>query len=377
MTTVQRAFFELVRAGLWGTQANAEAFDNNTDWNQLYICGKNQTLLGIMLDGMQTLPEELRPPRALYLKWCASVLQTEENNRHLNSEVGKLFTLLRAHGVEPVLLKGQGVARNYRQPLHRQCGDIDIFIGKQNFELVNQLLRTDGEEKGEVTYKHSSYNWHNVIIENHRILTQMMSPRANRRLQQYIASWHGTDKAVKFNLEGYEVTVPPVEFDAIFLLFHAVHHLFDMGIGFRQICDWACLLRRNRESINRDHVAHKLTELKLDRTAKIFGALTVNCLGLDRTELPLDFSQEEEKVSEWLLDIIWGGGNFGKFDKNKKLRPKGYWRGKWHTFTTAFHRQLNFRHIAPSEAFWTPIMLITNLIQTQIYIHFRRNNKNQ
>ena len=92
----------------------------------LYQSAKVQALLGITFDGMQTLPQELRPKRELYLKWCNALLQIEENNHILNQEIAKVYTLYRANQIEPVLLKGQGVAQNYRNPLHRQCGDIDL-----------------------------------------------------------------------------------------------------------------------------------------------------------------------------------------------------------------------------------------------------------
>lgn len=370
MTTEQRAFFELVRAGLWGTTADASAFNDKTDWNGLYNRGRSQTLLGIMLDGIQTLPETLRPERSLYIRWCASVLQTEENNRKLNREAGNLFTLLRAHGVEPVLLKGQGTARNYLRPLHRQCGDIDIFIGDEYFELVNDLLRQEGCSNGETTYKHSGFNWHGVSVENHRVPVKMNSPLSNRRLQRYIASWHGTDKAFRFDLDGCTVTVPPVEFDVFFLLLHAMNHLLHGGIGLRQVCDWACHLHYNRAVIDQKSLASQLQSLHLERAVRVFGALAVKYLGLPEEELPVRLQSGDEKLGDWLLEDIWRNGNFGYSNAGRKPRPKGYWRGKWHTFTTSMERIGSLWRVAPMEALWTPVTMIDNLLQAQKYKYF-------
>lgn len=370
MTTEQRAFFELVRAGLWGTTADASAFDDKTDWNGLYNCGRSQTLLGVMLDGIQTLPETLRPERSLYIRWCASVLQTEENNRKLNREAGNLFTLLRAHGVEPVLLKGQGTARNYLRPLHRQCGDIDVYIGNENFERVNRLLEQDGHRPCEVNYKHSTYDWHGVSIENHRILAKMKSPLSNRRLQRYVASWHGTDKALRFDLDGCMVTVPPVEFDASYLLFHSVDHLLNSGVGLRQVCDWTCLLHNNRTVIDREAIARQLRLLRLERAARIFGAIAVEYLGLPEEELPVRLQSGDRKLGEWLMEDIWRNGNFGHSNAGRKPRPKGYWRGKWHTFTTSMDRIRSLWRVAPMEALWTPATMIDNVLQAQKYKYF-------
>ena len=80
MTPIQKQFFALVQSGLWGTPVDTTLFNIQTDWAQLYQSAKVQALLGITFDGMQTLPQELRPKRELYLKWCNALLQIEENN---------------------------------------------------------------------------------------------------------------------------------------------------------------------------------------------------------------------------------------------------------------------------------------------------------
>ena len=370
MTTEQRAFFELVRAGLWGTAAEPSAFGSDTDWRQLYKYGKSQTMLGIMLDGIQTLPSDLRPDRGLYLQWCASVARTEDNNRKLNAEIGNLYALLRGHGVEPVLLKGQGVARNYREPLHRQCGDIDIYIGLKNFELVNSLLSREGEEEAEPTSYHRTFDWHDVVVENHSVLIKMNAPAANCRLQRNIASWHGTEREVRFDLAGCEVSVPPVEFDAVFVLYHAVNHMLYEGVGLRQVCDWACLLHRNSATIDRTGVAREFRALHLAKAARVFGALAVKYLGLPAGNVPVEFGPKDEAACDWLMGEIWDGGNFGHSSAARKPRPKGYWRGKWHTFTAALNHGRKLWRLAPRETIWIPFTMIMNVIKVQWHLRF-------
>ena len=91
MTPIQKQFFALVQSGLWGTPVDTTLFNIQTDWAQLYQSAKVQALLGITFDGMQTLPQELRPKRELYLKWCNALLQIEENNHILNQEIAKVI----------------------------------------------------------------------------------------------------------------------------------------------------------------------------------------------------------------------------------------------------------------------------------------------
>ena len=72
----------------------------------------------------------------------------------------------REAGLHPILLKGQGIATHYINPLHRQCGDIDVYIGKEGQPIANNiLLRHGAEAEGEASDKHGSYSFHGVPIE--------------------------------------------------------------------------------------------------------------------------------------------------------------------------------------------------------------------
>ena len=143
---MQHAFFSLVRSGLWGTPADRQLFRSVSpdDWETVYRMANSQALLALTFDGISSLPAELRPPRALYLKWAARTAQIEQANKRLNQLLPELNTLYREAGLHPVLLKGQGIGTNYRTPLHRQCGDIDIYLGKQGQPIANRLLLQQG-----------------------------------------------------------------------------------------------------------------------------------------------------------------------------------------------------------------------------------------
>lgn len=356
MTLIQTQFFELLRSGLWGTAAEATLFDAQTDWKQLFRFSKAQALLGIVFDGVQTLPEEKRPPRQLYLQWCNALLQVEDNNRKINRELANVYDLFRENQIEPVLLKGQGVAQNYRQPLHRQCGDIDLYIGELYYELANRLLRQEATEEHEENYKHTCLLWHGVSVENHRVLAKLSSPGADRWFQKEVAWWHNTSLCRSVYIDECRVTVPPLTFEVAYLLVHAVLHFLNGGIGLRQVCDWVSLLHAQKKKIDYERVRELLDGWGLSKAAKAFGVLAVNRLGLPPEDLPMPYTDKDLKVADWLLDDIWTGGNFGHFDAKNK-RPKGYWSGKWHTFTRSAKRCRQLGALAPAEARWHPFTL--------------------
>lgn len=365
MTILQKQFFALVRSGLWGNEAEATLFDASTDWAMIYQSARKQALLGIVFDGVQTLPKEKQPPRNIYLQWCNAILNIEENNRVLNRELANVYALMRENGIEPVLMKGQGVAQNYRNPLHRHCGDIDLYIGPKDYEKANALLRKESTSEHEENYKHTSLTWHGITIENHRILTELSAPTANRRLQTEINRWHGTTECQKRSINSLEVTLAPLPFDTAFVLIHSVQHFLNEGIGLRQICDWACMLQAQRNLPGREDTAHLLKTFGLEKAARVFGALAVSYLGLSKETLPIAFQNKDLPKAQWLLNDVWQGGNFGQYDQNRKKRPRGYWSGKWFTFTRAIGRCWELGALAPGEARWYPLVLIKHSMGVQ------------
>lgn len=371
---MQHAFFSLVRSGLWGTLPDEALFRplSANDWQTLYRMAQAQALLAIAFDGVSLLPDELRPPRPLYLQWAARTAQIEQANERLNRLLPELNTLYSNAGLHPVLLKGQGIGTNYRNPMHRQCGDIDIYIGKEGQLTANRILLEQGATvEGEASEKHASYNLKGVHIENHRIILHLNNPLADRRLRKIIHEWYpdGTES-------GCDMPLPPATFNALYIFLHAFIHFLNSGIGLRQVCDWTCLLAKRHKEIDASILLRQLQDLGLLRAAQSFGYIAVTRLGLPAGLLPFPL-EDIKQPGEKLLEDILATGNFGQHDARIKPRPKGYWAGKWHTFCRAARRCNELRQFAPVEAFWYPVNLIKGTIVIQINRLKGKNSQGQ
>ena len=363
MNDTLNKFFELLRSGLWGTEPAIPLFENKTDWNKIYEISRQQALLAIVLDAINKLPENLKPSRGLYIKWCADVLQIEDENHRLDREVVSLFTMLEDNGVNPILMKGQGISRNYIIPDHRSCGDIDIYIGKKNYDKVNDLLSIEGKALEKWSPKHIMYEWHDVIVENHRIMAKLNSPISNRKLQEIINDWHFNNNTDTIEIENKEIKMPPLEFNVVYLLLHSVVHLMTLGIGLRQTCDWAMLLHKKRNLINKEEVKSILKELGLTQPAKVFGALAVNYLGMPQEDLIIPFSNKDKEHSKFLLEDILYNGNFGFSGERIKQRPKGFLKRKIYNLYNTTRRANKLKNIAPREALWAPYKRFENFFK--------------
>lgn len=361
--TIQKTFFSLLRSGLWETPIDIALFSSlsDADWKSIYHTAQSQSLLAIIFDAILTLPEELRPPRQLYLQWATQTARVEQANKHLNQILCEITKLYQDAGLHPVLLKGQGIGIYYRNPLHRQCGDIDVYFGKEGQKIANHILSEKGAQTVlEDTVKHTCYIFKDAHIEHHRKIQTLSNPFSNHRFSLWVNEWYpnGAESC-------HIMPIPPLTFNAIYIFLHAFKHFMNSGIGLRQLCDWACLFHKRYQEIDTSAFKRHLKELGLVRAAEAFGYVMVTYLGLPAEQFPLSLENAKER-GEILLQEIFFTGNFGKCDTRVSTRPKGTWAGRWHTFRHAVSRSHKFRQFAPSEAFWYPYELITGRITMQL-----------
>lgn len=373
ITKIQQQFSVLLKAGLWGKEGDASLFGGDTDWMELMMMAKRQACMGVVYDGILTLPKELQPPRGIFLQWSNIVALIEEDNEFLNGKVAEVFTLYRENGLHPVLLKGQGVAQCYRNPLHRNSGDIDVYIGNADYEKANALLREEATSEHEENNKHASIHWRGVTIENHRIMTHLNAPGCNSFFVKALNEWY-PQGARSLKVGGYEAAVCPVEFDITFVLIHSVLHFLNEGVGLRQICDWTCMLHAHGRKMGKEHFLYLLKGIGMLKAARAFGVIATEFLGLPPEDLPFELKKKDYELGEWLLHDVLEGGNFGWYYQNKKKRPKGYWAGKWHTFTQAFQRCRELGRLAPAEARWFPLYLAYASAKMQIKLRLKIYN---
>lgn len=311
-------FFALIRSGLWGGKAASSPFDGGADWEALLRLASMQSLTGIFADGAGTLPRELMPPAETARRLFVTVESIRRANRRLDAVLAELEAGLRREGIEGILLKGQGVARAYLNPERRMCGDIDLYPGKGDAYLrCCEIVRSLGESEGreDESEKHFHFNRRGCSIEIHSHVMLAADPFVNRRLQRWTDEMlDDPSKLRHVEINGVEVNLPPVDFDAVFILQHIANHLLKGGIGLRQLCDWSRYLHVHAAEIDRARLGNNLRTLRLMNCWQLFGWLAVNRLGLPEAEMPF-YSPRHEKRALRCLRIILRKGNFGQYDK--------------------------------------------------------------
>ena len=339
-----RQFFELLRIALRGDSPQPPpegkggihpegngSFPLGEDlgeaqWRELYRMAQKQTLVGVLFAAIERLPQEQRPPKSVLLQWYMMKERIVTMNRLLNRRAVETAGYFHAAGFDNCILKGQGIATLYPDPLLRTPGDIDIWLGGGR-EKIYDFARDRVGLQG-LTYQHIHYPLHkDVEVEVHTTPGYLYAPRANSKLQRYFAAGAAEQFAHEVALpEGVgSISVPTAEFNRVYILLHIYMHLFGEGIGLRQVLDYYYVLRQPATAETRERTVATLRQLRMMRFARAMMWVQREVFGLEEQYLLVE---PDEREGRFLLEEIMLAGNFGKYDaridrtNHHKLLPR-------------------------------------------------------
>ena len=271
--------------------------------------------------------------------------QIKQQNEIVNERTEMLTRILAAWGYRTCILKGQGVAQLYSNPLLRQSGDIDIWVDGKQDEIIS-CLRNNFIGIRNIDYVHSGAGFFNdVEVEVHFRPSWMYNPFSNRKLQKYFIENKDMQFANSDDKVGF--AYPTIGFNLVYSLIHINRHIFEEGIGLRQILDYYYILKHSNKQ-EREGAFNTLKSLNLNKFTGAIMYVLQDVLGIE-DELLLCAPDQKEGV--FLLDEIMRGGNFGQYDD----------RNKWYEVNQYLKRGLfnakrNIRYLThyPSEVIWIP-----------------------
>lgn len=252
LTKIQDTFLHLVRLGI-GTSEDIPVLEG-VDWQAVEDLANEQGLLGVMLDGVDKLPRELRPEKKAIIQSIGQLVQTEQMFAVQEHAAAEMALLLHQHGIRTYVLKGAVVAECYPRPEHRRSVDMDCFLlpeeGSEDFwEKGNRVVEEAGFEVARGFYKNSTFHLPGLTVENHRFMTPFRGNRRMRRLERLLQAMIAED-AGSDRFEGTWMYRPPVMVSALFLVEHAYSHFLHEGLTWRHVLDWQMFSRRHQAEID-------------------------------------------------------------------------------------------------------------------------------
>ena len=350
MSTVETQYFALLRAALWDTPA---VIDGPIDWMGVMELAKHHTNQVLVSGVASQMTGDNRPPEALLGQMQAAMRGNLLSQMRLKQILSSAVELLRQHDIEPVLLKGFSLAMLYPNPILRQFGDIDLYVGLGHFHEACRLLRTlpGGYNWGEEVDSGHQYNieFGNYPMEIHRVSADVIDPK---EAKTYAAierdGLRGDSQRVE--MDGLDVTIPSKEFMVFYTFYHAWHHFLTSGVGWRQISDVAMALHAYHGQLDEEKLRQWLTDMHLVKPWQAFGYLMVHQLGLPEAELPF-YDAGCQRTARRLFRVVMEEGNFNRHSRFKQRRPKNKLMRKLHSFIGIFVDFFHHARVFPSSAF--------------------------
>lgn len=388
-------FFELIQVAI-GNRASLSSAPTAEEWEDIYEECKKQSLTGIAFAGVERLPREQMPPGRRIRQWAVKVDKIKERNKEVSEECRQISTLFEKNGFDAVILKGQGNYAYYPEHLQelRAVGDIDVWV-RPNENVNGNVNVNENDKKGKFvkgviefcrSVKKGEYvYYHNMDfpvlketpVEVHYRPTWLYNPFRNRALQRWFGQF--TVNSLQFTVyDGY--CIPSVEFNVVFQLLHLYKHIFEEGIGLRQLLDYYFVVtsyetspKRLRNASDARYESESSNPLNYETIELIRKLGLESFAGAVMYVMQQVFAmptgkmlyKPDEKRGERLLEEIMKGGNFGKYDERynwaETTNGSMDYRGASYAVTRLRHNA-KFLCDYPSEVLWEPLFRVYHWI---------------
>lgn len=335
---------DLVKSALWNHKVEG-VYDAKMFMYVLQMA-EEQTISGLVFDGLSNLSEAQRPEQEFIFEISGITFQIENQNSLLNKKIEDVAEKFRQAQISSVMIKGQGLSELYPFPMHRQSGDVDLYIPKEHYKRAFEIALSWNPSDYDYTSEHANLKFDDWVLELHTSLVDSRMWRSARRMDK----WFKEQLSSAVNTS-HNMLVPDEMFNVVFVFYHFFHHFMTSGAGLRQLCDWTLCLKeyRNKYGTSRDAELKKmLVRFKLLRPWLGFGNIVVKDLGLPLEMMPLFVNWDQHKTSK-ILDRIFEEGNFGMFSTQKHYSSH-YWMRKWYSFTDQLSRQYQLLSLFPGNA---------------------------
>ncbi len=296
---LKESFLALVRLGIGHPVG---VLPESFDWPALQILATQQGLSPIVVDGIEKLPDSMRPPKELLLQWIGALMQEEVTYAVQWKSAVEMALLMKQEGIRTYVLKGNVVAECYPKPNHRRSVDMDCFLRDEDgaeevWEMGNQVVERQGFEVRRDYYKNSTWVLPGLTVENHRWLTPFRGNKRlmalERQLQKMLREDSGADK-----FDGTSLCRPPVMVTALFLIEHAYSHFLHEGLNWRHVLDWVMSYKRHKDEIESSQLDRWIDEFGFRRFYESYWRLGQYLLG----EVSEDALTDKDRN---MLDDVW------------------------------------------------------------------------
>jgi len=227
-------------------------------------------------------------------------------NQQNMSVQGKIIKKLLENGITCAVIKGTSVSVNYKEPIVRTLGDIDILVRPSDYDMAIKLVcGNDCKDESSEDHKfHFKYTIDGVAVEIHKYVTEYTDDAYGAVTEAFMEK--ALDDVEFKRIDEFEFPVLKNNFQAATLLLHIQRHFFENRLPIRMLCDWAMFIQNVDKNEWDDSIYPFISKMGLN---PLSDALTTVCNKyLGNTAFDKVGSSVSDKLVESLmLEFINGG----------------------------------------------------------------------
>lgn len=320
----RQSFLSLIRLGIGHTGETLAAL---FDWKEIMSFAEKQGISAIVVNGIEQLPQEIRPPQSIMLEMIGLGLLVEQKARIQWNVIQELVDFFKLKEIITVGLKGKTVAQLYPHPFSRDSCDFDCFLLKNTegriefvFEEGNKAVEALGMKVDRRIYVHSVFGYKGLTVENHHYLAAVKLSKRHRQLDKLLRSLLLEEPLMP--VMDSDLMMGPPLFNAVFLMHHAHRHALNEFLPIKLLIDWALFIDNNA-SLDWKRFWFYSRDLGMLRFAQTITRATERLLG---TKLPFELPIDLE--ADYMLDLcLWDIPNESKeirslFKRRLRIIPR-------------------------------------------------------
>lgn len=336
MNRIQETYLELLKAAIWDSkELTSEGVRElgSEGVNELIRLAGFQGTGPLIFDQLLKL-KDIEIPNALRIQMKQQCMMSMMQQNTMMPILSHAWNALEEAGIHPVLLKGLALAQSYPQPHLRQWGDIDLYVGQNQYHQACKVLdatfpEADHPAEDDEDRKHYNYVFPSALLEMHRISMEFAHPR-DRRYYEHLEELYLTKDGPTIEIGGLKITTQEETFNVFFTFLHAWHHFIETGMNMKQLCDIAVLLHAKRDIIDRERLKEMLVKLHLMEVWQLIMYIIVQHLGVTKEEAPFLTEQCKERAEHFFTHILSEGSS--RKLAHVDIRGVSHIKRKWITF---------------------------------------------
>ncbi|WP_300629650.1 nucleotidyltransferase family protein [uncultured Thomasclavelia sp.] len=277
------------------------------DYSKLYELSNQHQISALIFNQIYSFDDF---PLEIKQRWKSDALKINAFQTRKTMKILHLCKQFSKQNLRVLIVKGLICRALYPQPDNRQSNDEDLYVQKEEYEAVKDILLKNNftvvSDSDDVTTFIDPVS--GLSIELHTALFSLES-KAYGNYQRYFDQ--AFDKCIVHRIDGVEVYSLEYTQHLLFLILHFVKHFFHGGVGIRQVVDIVMYSEAYGDKVNWDRLYDILKDLNIYVLITSLFAMAHDRLEFDYTKIRVPEGIDKSDYQDLFEDIM-DAGIFGQ-----------------------------------------------------------------